>query len=205
MKLLLLLALIFVPACGGLLQNGPPPARVQLNPSLPGKAPAVPGKQLVIALPQAEQDVDSDGISLLFHGREVRYLSGYRWISPAPRIIQRAFLDALQATGALAGVADDMAGIAADARLLCDIRQFCLRWDEGAAPPTAWFAATLRLVDTGSGRLLGSRALDVSVPAASGDTPALIRAMETALEQVLSEATDWTLERLRGKYRAVSL
>jgi cholesterol transport system auxiliary component len=197
MKRLFLLVFLLLPACGGLLNPGPPPARVQLNPAMPDKVSSTVKKQLIIAVPQTEGDMDADGIALLFHGRELRHLSGVRWISPVPGMIQHAIIDALQASGGLSGVADDMAGISANARLLCDLRRFCLRYDTENAPPTAWFYATLRLVDQSNGRLMGAISLDIAVPAASTDTPALLQAMESALQQALADITAWTLDRMR--------
>jgi cholesterol transport system auxiliary component len=197
MKIFLFLTFLLLSSCGGLLDPGPPPARVQINPALPDKVPVRVKKQLVVALPQAEGDMDSDGIALLFHGRELRNLAGVRWISPVPRMIQHAVIDALHASGGLAGVADDMSGISADARLLCDLRRFCLRYDRETAPPAAWLQATLRLVDQRSGRLMGATTLDISVPAVSNDLPALLQAMESVLQQALAGTAAWTLERMR--------
>ncbi|MDR2076982.1 MAG: ABC-type transport auxiliary lipoprotein family protein, partial [Desulfovibrio sp.] len=196
MKILPFLALLLLPACGSLLNPGPPPARIQLNPAMPDKAPVSVKKQIVIAPPQVEGDMDADSVVLLFHGRELRHLSGVRWISPVARMLQHAIIDALQTSGGFAGVADDMAGISADARLLCDLRRFCLRYDTETGPPAAWIYATLRLVNPGSGRLMGAMTLDISIPAASTDTPALLQAMESALQQALAEIAAWTLDRM---------
>jgi cholesterol transport system auxiliary component len=197
MKFFPLLAVLLLSACGGILNPGPPPARIQLNPDMPGKAAFQINKQLVVAMPQAEGDADSESIDLLFQGRELRHLAGARWISPAPRMIQRSVIEAIQASGGLSGVADEFAGISARARLLCDLRRFCLRYGPETAPPAAWFQATLRLVDQSNGRLLGTTSLDISVPAASNDTSALIQAMESALQEALAGITAWTLERMR--------
>jgi cholesterol transport system auxiliary component len=197
MKVLLLFVFLLLPACGGLLNPGPPPARIQLNPAMPGKAPTVIRKQLIVAPPQVEGDMDADSIALLFHGRELRHLSGMRWISPVPQMIQHAIIDAFQTSGGLAGVADDMAGISASARLLCDLRRFCLRYDTEIAPPSAWLYVTLRLVDQSNGRLLGTTTLDISVPAASPEPSALLQAMESTLQQALARITAWTFERMR--------
>ena len=197
MKILLLLVPLLLPACGSLLNPGPPPARIQLNPAMPGKAPAVIKKQLIVAPPQVEGDMEADSVTLLFHGRELRHLSGMRWISPVSRMVQHAIIDAFQASGGLAGVADDMAGISASARLLCDLRRFCLRYDTETAPPSAWLYATLRLVDQSNGRLLGATTLDIVVPAASSESSALLLAMESALQQALAGITAWTFDRMR--------
>ncbi|MDR1360519.1 MAG: ABC-type transport auxiliary lipoprotein family protein [Deltaproteobacteria bacterium] len=197
MKIFLCLAVLLLSACGGILNPGPPPARIQMHPALPAKAPFVIKKQLLVAMPQTEGDMDSDGIDLLFQGRELRHLADARWISPVPRMIQHAIIDAIQASGGLSGVADDLAGISANARLLCDLRRFCLRYGAENTPPEAWFQATLRLVDQSNGRLLGATSLDISVPAASNGAADLIRAMESALQQALAGVTAWTLEQMR--------
>ena len=103
---LLLCLSVVCTACAALMDPGPPPSRLQLHPTLP-KAQAGPpvNKQLVVALPTAGRELESDAIALVFSGREVRYLSGARWTGTVPRLLQRFFVEAFESSQALAGVA----------------------------------------------------------------------------------------------------
>ena len=193
----LLVLTLFVSGCASMLDPGPPPTRIQLHPAAPEKAAKKLNKQVIVALPQAERDIDSDGIALLFNGREIRYLSGVRWTTTVPMMVQRDLIDALIISEGLRGVADEAAGISSNAKILCDIKQFSLRYESETAPPTAWFVATFRIVDQNNGRVLDSKAIDITVPAFSTETAALVQACETALSKGLAEVTTWTLATLK--------
>ncbi len=184
--------------CASVLDPGPAPTRVQLNPDMPARVAAAPfAKQLVVALPVAGRDIDTDSIALIFNQREVRYLSGMRWTGTVPYIVQRGLMDALEASGGLKGVADEGAGISANVKLLCDVRQFALRYADEKAAPSAEFAASLKLVNLNNGLVLSAKNLDISVPAGGRDNAALIKAMEQALSQGLAQATPWVLENMK--------
>ena len=191
--------LLLLPGCASFLDPGTPPTRIQLHPAMPDKAQKSLNKQLIVAMPEAGRDIDSDNIALLFNGREIRHLAGVRWALDVPRMVQSNLIDALLFSEGLRGVADETSGISANAKVLCDIRQFCLRYDSENAPPTAWFAATFNLVDQSNGRVLGSKTIDITVPSSGTDTPALAKASEAALGKGLSEVTVWILETMREK------
>ena len=112
-------------------------------------------------------------------------------------MVQRDLIDALIISEGLRGVADEAAGISSNAKILCDIKQFSLRYESETAPPTAWFVATFRIVDQNNGRVLDSKAIDITVPASSTETAALVQACETALSKGLAEVTTWTLATLK--------
>lgn len=192
LAVLILLVLTFG-ACAPLLDPGPPPTRIQLHPAMPPKAEKTVNKQLTVAMPMAERDIDSDGIALLFNGREVRYLSGVRWTSRTPKMVQRDIVEALSYSGGLHGVAGEVSGISADIKLEIYIRQFCLRYDVPDAPPTAWFSASFKLIDQKNGRLVASTVVEATAPASGTDTLSLVAASEEALGKGLGELTDWVL------------
>ena len=187
-------------SCASLLDPGPPPARIQLSPTMPGPLMSKPlNKQVVVAMPQAGRDIDTDGIALLFNNREIRHLSGARWASPVPQMLQRELIDALTATNGLRGVAGESAGIAADARLLCDIRQFSLRYASAEAIPTAVLTATFRLLDLSSGAILDTKNVSIEVPATGRDNAAVAVSGETVLSRCLAEVAPWVVHTLDGR------
>ncbi len=194
-SLALLIVIVSLSACATLLDPGPAPARLQLEPTMPGPVSAKPSnKQIVVAMPVAGRDIDTDNIALVFNGREVRYLSDARWTSPVPHILQRALIDALASTNALRGVTDETAGITADAKLLCDIRQFSLHYADPKGTPTAVMTAHFRLLNLSNGTIMGTRNVDIEVPASGRSNPALVTACETALSRCLAEITPWVVQ-----------
>jgi cholesterol transport system auxiliary component len=172
---------------------------MQLIPAMPGQIVSNHlNKQLIVSTPQAGSDIDNDGIALVFNNREVSYLAGVRWSSTVPDIIQRALIDALTSTNALRGVADERAGIMADARLLCDIRQFSLYYADPEGIPSAVAAANFRLISLSNGSIMGMRSVNVTVPAGGRDARALAAACETALSRCLAEVVPWVVRTLES-------
>lgn len=196
--MVLVCCLLGLNACASILNPGPPPLRLQLSPPMPGSMMDKPlDRQLVVATPVAGRDVDSDAISLVFSGREVRILAGARWTGTVPHLVQRHLIFALESANALAGVADETAGLAPDARLLSEIRQFSLHYAEEGAIPVAAFAATFRLVGFSTGRVMGVRSVEIRAPAEGRDPSALARAMESALGRGLEQIVPWVVQTMR--------
>lgn len=192
-------ALSLCSCLGGILDPGPAPTRLQLAPAMPNASPGKPvDKQLVVSLPVSGREVDTDRIALIFREREVRYLAAARWTSSAPELVRGKLIEALEVTGALRGVGDEISGIMADARLLVDLRHFSFRYAEEKSPPTAVFEANFRVLNLRNGKITGSRLVARNVPATGTDKGALAAAMETALQQALAEAVPWVVEEMRG-------
>lgn len=185
-------------ACAAMLDPGPPPPRLQLRPALPApRAEAPLNKQLVVALPTAGRELETDRIALLFKGREVRFLAEARWTGSVPHLLQRHIVEAFEASRALAGVSDEVAGIVAHAKLLTDVKMFGLEYASDGATPTACFSANFRLLDLYSGKILAVRSLETRAPAGGREPADLAVACEKALSAALSELTAWTAETLR--------
>lgn len=196
--MLFMLMLSFT-SCLPKLDPGPAPERLLLKPAMPGESGGRPSsRQLVIATPSAASDIDNDRIALVYQGREVRYLSGARWSGSLVTLMQRLIIEAVESTKSLAGVGDEMAGIAADARLVSDIRQFSLEYAAEGVPPVARFSATFRLMDLSRARVIGTREIDVTAPAAGRENAQMARALESALEKGLAELSAWVVESMRS-------
>jgi cholesterol transport system auxiliary component len=196
---LLLSAVLLLAGCTAILAPGPPPVRLRMAPSMPERLEGTAlNKQLTVAEPLAGREIDTDGIALVFYGREVRYLAGARWTGTAPFLVQRFLIEALEAANVLRGVSDESAGTAADARLLTDIRQFGLEYSSEDATPTAVFDASFRLLNLHDGKILGTRAVKAQVPATGRDNAALARAVEIAVSKALAEIPPWIAGQMRA-------
>lgn len=196
--------LLITAGCSSLLPSGTPFVRLQLSPVLPERIVQEPmAKQIVVAMPTAGQEIAGDAVVLLFGEREIRHLAGYRWAERLPDLTQRFLIDALQSTGAFRGVGGDASGIAADLRVLADLRQFSLQYASEQAIPAAVFSATFRLLDLSSGKIIGVKTVDVAVAATGRSTEQLAGAMEKALAQGLEEYAVWAVEAASAMPRTV--
>ena len=196
---LLLGALILGQGCVRILDPGPAPVRVILEPELP---PAQPGSelpvQLVVALPETGRALDTDRIAIL-KDRSVTYLPDLRWSSPVPHMVQRHLLQALESSARWNGIAVESAGIFPEYRLLCDIQRFMARVQGDKA--RVQVRLYLQLVDMRKGRITASTTVNSeSQPVA--DTPAaILEAFEPTLSAVLTQAATWTEASLRDVLR----
>jgi cholesterol transport system auxiliary component len=196
---LALFPLLLVPAfclagCGSLLNSGPAPTRLLLKPALPARTIDSPvNRQLAVARPTTGNAPAGDAIVVILHNREIRTLADARWTADVPFLIQRSLIDALEATGGLRGVGDDTTGLAADVRLLTDIREFGLRWAEDDSSPVGVFDAVFHLLDLRSGRISDSLHVETTAPASGKSNADLARACETALSKGLAQCSSWVL------------
>lgn len=196
--LLCLAAFSGLGGCALPFDPGPAPTRLYISPAMPAPMYGKPSnKQIIVARPLAPNVLDSERVALVFGGREVRYLADVRWAGSAPRMLQRSLLEALEAVGGAAGVGDERSGLAADARLLTDIKDFSLHYASEGDVPTAVLKCNLRLVSLHTGKVLGIKSVDAEVRAAGTDTPAMARAVEATVEEALAEAAPWVMETLR--------
>ncbi|MDR3176514.1 MAG: ABC-type transport auxiliary lipoprotein family protein [Desulfovibrio sp.] len=194
----LLLALcLCLSGCGALLAPGPAPARLQLRPALPGKLAAAPAdKQLVAARPSAGSEISGDAIAMSLGNREIRYLSGALWTADVPSLVQRFALEALEESNILRGVGDESIGIAADLRLLIDIREFGLHCETEESLPVGVFSARFLLLDARDGKVSGTLHVRETAQASDNDPVALAVACETALGRGLAKSTQWVARML---------
>jgi cholesterol transport system auxiliary component len=190
--------LLLLAGCSAMLDPGPPPLRLGITPAMPARVEGHPlNRQLTVAEPVAGQELNSDNIVLIFRSREIRYLAGARWTSAVPFLVQRHLVEALEKANILRGVSSEIAGAAADARLLTDIKRFGLEYDSEHAVPTAVFDATFRLLRLSDGKIMGTRNVAVRTPATGKDNASLARAVEEAFAGALRETTFWVAERMR--------
>ena len=194
------LLVLILTGCGGILDPGPAPSRLQLRPVLPAQIAQTPVQgQIIVATPTAERDLDTDQIALIFGRREVRYLADARWTASVPALMQRSYIDTLTASGMFKGVSDEGAGIAAGLKLLSSVRSFGLHYAQEGDTPTAEFEASFQLLDLSDGSIKASMTVRTPAPAAGRTPPALVAACEDALSQGLAKLTPWVAEHTAKK------
>lgn len=183
-----------------LLDVPPPLSQVLLAPVPPPRpetAGPSTGMQLVVAEPVADGVASSDRISAVFNGYEVRFLAGVRWTAPAPRLLQRLFVESLYGSGLFAGVGEAGGAMRSDLRLSTDVRRFGLRYRE-AKTPVVEAAFTFRLVDARSGSVLGTLSLRDEENTAEDSVSHYMLAFNTMMSRVLGALNAWTAKTVAG-------
>lgn len=192
------LLLAVLPGCARVLDPGPAPTQLLLAPAMPAPGPGgALHLQLAVSLPETGRMLDTERIALVLGGavgREVRYYTGARWTSPAPRLVQRLLVEAFERNGRLDGAAEEAAGIYPDYRLMVDLRRFNIRMDDGAAAPLVEVELALRLVDLKTGRIVAFTAVGHDCPAAGHGLRQVAEAFETAMTDVLARTVAWGLD-----------
>ncbi|MDL2272369.1 ABC-type transport auxiliary lipoprotein family protein [Desulfovibrio sp. OttesenSCG-928-I05] len=184
----------FLGGCA-LLETPPPPlAQVLLVPTPPAAAPEAGARmplQLTVVEPAADSVASSDRISAVFNGFEVRYLADARWSAPVPKLLQRLFIESLEAGGRFAGVGDGGSGMRSDIRLNTDIKRFGLRYRD-ARTPVVEASLTFRLLDVKTGRILGTLGIAEEEAAGEDSVAHYVLAFNTMMGRVLSQLSVWT-------------
>ena len=192
--MLLTLLVLCLAGYAKVLDPGPAPAHILLQPAMPERANSAPLKvQLAVALPETDHSHDTDRI-LLVQGREVRTWAGVRWVGNAPALVQRLLLEGFQADGRLHAAAET-SGIFPDYRLTCDMQAFELR-REGATL-TADMRVMLRLFDARKNRIVDSVTFEAHIPAVADTLDGGVSALDRAASQILGETVRWTLQNIR--------
>lgn len=124
---------------------------------------------------------------------ELQVYRGARW-ARAPRVmVEDAVLRTLEASGKLQAVARQGSGLAADYRLLLDLRSF--RSDYGdTGTPAAVIEVQAQLLRLSDRSLLASRSFRQQQPAAGSALPQVNAAFAGALAALGHDIAGWTLE-----------
>lgn len=174
-----------------------PPIRMQLHSELPAPVEGTKtsrATQLVVSTPLVANELDTDGIALIFSKREVRYLEDYRWTSTTPKLLQKNLINALEASNGFSAVADEASGLSSLIRLQTEIKQFALYYADENATPVATFQAVFRIVSVGSGRSISTLPVITEVPATGKNPEALTAACEKAVSEMLKQVVPWTIK-----------
>ncbi|SHN48885.1 ABC-type transport auxiliary lipoprotein family protein [Desulfovibrio litoralis] len=192
LSFVLVLTLLSFGGCiGRILDAGPAPDRVLLNINNEKVRETPLPYQVLVPIPELGFDLDTDNIALIFDGNLVRYLSGAKWSSPAPRLIQRLVLDSLETSNILNGVLDETSGIFPDYRLTVSVREFQFTYPEVGGIPTASVTFHLRIINTRDASILGSTQITKSTKATDRTLRSMIIAMESSMSEVLKETNSF--------------
>ena len=195
LRLMLALPLLLAAsACSILGDSRQPPAtvfapdpRVQADPSWPGV-----GWQLSINRPDAARMTDSLRIAVRPTPGELQVYKGAVWAKRPADMVGDAILHALEDSGRIPAVARQGSGIAADYKLVMDLRRFESDY-AGGAMPNATIELHVNLVRTTDQGVVATRTFLQSVPAASTAVADVANAFSRGLGQMAHEIAGWVL------------
>ncbi len=165
-----------------------PDPRVQADPSWPSV-----DWQLSISNPEAARMVDSLRIAVRPSPEEVQVYKGASWAKMPTDMVEDAVLRALEDSGKIPAVARQGSGVAADYKLVMDLRRFESDYS-GSATPNAVIELNVKLLHSAGGQdVVASRTFVQSVPAASTAVADVVDAFNRGLGQVAHDVAGWTL------------
>ncbi len=194
--LVLALAAGMTSACVSVLPDaGPPPDIYRLSPP----APAGQAHALIVEVPAplAPKSLASDRLAVVT-GERLAYLSGARWETSAPRLLQAhviAAFDSMDAGGDGAAIRPGD-GVRAPFELRLDIVEFEAVYPDAAGQdaPTARLRVRAKLIDNVTRRLIASRSLEARTPAAANRVGEIVKALDAVSDEVAETLVSWTLE-----------
>jgi cholesterol transport system auxiliary component len=186
--------LVALAGCTSLLGGGKqsptiyaPDVRIQASPDWPQV-------RWTLAMGRSSGARVADGLRVAVRPspNELQVYKGAQWVKSPGDMIEDSVLHALEDSGRIAGVARQGSGIAADYRLMLDVRRFESDY-AGAATPAATIEVTAKLLHVRDQELAGSRTFLQAQPAATTAVPDVIAAFDQALTAVSGELAGWTL------------
>lgn len=189
----LMIALLSLGGCSLLMGNNDaatiyaPVARVQPDPAWPAVS-----WQLSVSRPDASRMLDSLRIAVRPTPGELQVYKDASWAKPPADQVEDTVLRALEDSQKIPAVARQGSGIAANYKLVMDLRRFEADY-AGAALPSAMIEVNAKLLHSPDQDVVGSRTFLQAVPADATDVARVSQAFEQALGQIGHDIAGWVL------------
>lgn len=154
-------------------------------------APAVRW-QLALPRPTASGMIDSQRIVVVPVPGEMQVYKGAQWSKRPTDMLEDAVLRALEDSGRIPSVARQGSGVAADYRLVMDVRRFEADY-AGAATPSAVVEVNAKLLHAPDQDIVASQTFRHAQAASGTDVPSVVTAFDSALGQATREIATWVL------------
>jgi cholesterol transport system auxiliary component len=158
-----------------------------------GGGPRVPW-QMSITLPDAPDSLDTSRIALVQPTNQMDYYAASSWQDRLPFLVQRALIDAFEASGRIAAVGRDTDGLKSDYLLLTDIHDFQARYDTEDAPPVAVVQLSVKLIAARSRTIALAKTVGKEVQASQNNVPAVVAAFNQALTDTMAQTVAWAMD-----------
>lgn len=164
-----------------------PDPQVPADPSWPQAA-----WQLALAPPSAARFVDSHRIAVRPTADELQVYKSARWFKAPSEQLEDTVLHALEDSGKIGAVARQESGIAADYKLVMDLRRFEADY-AGNAAPTATIEVNAKLLHSIDQEVIATRTFRQAVPVGGTETGLVVQAFGQALGAISHDIAGWTL------------
>jgi phospholipid/cholesterol/gamma-HCH transport system substrate-binding protein len=167
-----------------------PPPKVSYDLTAPRTFPPfdkTPHAQLVVAEPTAVIMLDTQRILVRGNGGEAPSFDNAQWSDSVPKLFQERIIQSFENASFLRTVARPMEGIAADYRLLIDIRNFQIVI---SAAPVADVEFSAKLLGD-NGRIIDARIFHATAPTNAKNAPEAAAALDEAFGKVAGELVIW--------------
>jgi cholesterol transport system auxiliary component len=148
--------------------------------------------QLSMASASAARIVDSARIAVRPTPGEIEVYKAARWAKPPTEQLEDTILHTLEDSGKIDAVARQDSGIAAQYKLIMDLRRFDADYADGALP-SATIEVNAKLMRSIDQSVVATRTFHVAEPAAGTDTNQVAQAFGQALGTITHDIAGWTL------------
>ena len=148
--------------------------------------------QLAVDPPTAARMIDTYRIAVQPTPGEIEVYKGVAWAKLPSSLLEDTVTRALEDSGRIGAVARQGTGIAADYKLVMDMRRFEADY-AGNAVPSAIIEVNAKLLHTADQSIVGSRTFLHAELAASTDVHQVVDAFSRSLESVGRDMTGWIL------------
>ncbi len=148
--------------------------------------------QLAVSPASAARVIDSYRIAVRPTPGELEVYKGARWAKPPTDMLQDALLRTLEDSGRIGAVARQGAGVAADYKLVLDLRRFEADY-AGNALPAATIEVNAKLLHAIDQEIVASRTFLQAEPAAGVEVAQVTDAFSRSLGRLSHELAGWVL------------
>lgn len=148
--------------------------------------------QLSLTPPTSARMIDSLRIAVRPTPNEMQVYKGAGWAKPPGEMLQDALLRALEDSGRIDAVARQGTGVAADYKLVLDLRRFESDYN-GQALPSATIEVSAKLLHTSDQKIAAARTFVQSQRASTTAVPDVVAAFDGALAAITRDLGGWIL------------
>lgn len=143
------------------------------------------GPKVLVSLPEAWPAYGSPRIAYVKRPHEVNYYAYSEWADTPPRMLEPLLIRALESSGQFSGVLSASSSAVANLRL--DTEIVSLHHEFYTNPSQGRAVIRAQLIDSATGRVLGTKTFHALTPAATEDPYGGVKAMSQSLRRVLDE------------------
>ena len=151
------------------------------------------GGHLIVEEPTAAGAIATDRILVKPNRIQAQYLSGARWVDPAPVLIQSLLLQSLESAGGFRLVGRQAMGLMPDYTLMTEIRDFQAEAaPSGGRDLNVRVGLSLTLIRESDRSIVATKRIESVVATSSSAPVPLVSAFDAALSSALLEVITWT-------------